>query len=214
MSVRSSQSVTVVFSTSRFDTGAATNADSTPTGTLYLNGTANGATVTVTNIDTGRYKAAVTLPTLAAGDIVDLSIAATVNSVAGKATVWRDTCDLTLDANGRVDLGYVNETPITGAGGTVDASLVASGLDRVLVESGISASAALTDDAGTQLTAVNARQVLALLLSDALGIIAGATGGASTVTVKPGGLPAGNTRLTIAADANGNRSTASAKVPT
>jgi hypothetical protein len=101
MSVRSSQSVTVEFVTSSFTTGAAANADSLPTGTLVVNGTDNGASVTVTNVDTGRYKAAVTLPTLAIGDIVELLIAATVGGVAGKAVVWRDTKDVSLDSNGK-----------------------------------------------------------------------------------------------------------------
>ena len=64
-------------------TGAATNADSLPTGVLYVNGTANGATVTVTNITTGRYKAAVTFPSRAAGDVVDIHIPATVGGVVG-----------------------------------------------------------------------------------------------------------------------------------
>jgi hypothetical protein len=94
MSVRSAQSITKVFTTRRFDTGAATNADSTPTGTLYVNGTADGASVTVTNITTGLYKAAVTLPTLALNDIVDLRISATVNSVTDNAVVWSDTKDV------------------------------------------------------------------------------------------------------------------------
>lgn len=93
MSVRSSQAITKVFTTRRFDTGAATNADSTPTGTLYVNGTANAATVTVTNITTGVYKAAVTLPSLSLGDVVDLRVAATVNSVTDNGIIWTDTSD-------------------------------------------------------------------------------------------------------------------------
>ncbi len=123
MSVRSAQSVTVSFTTQRFDTGAATNADSTPTGTLVVNGTDNGASVTVTNVDAGRYKAAVTLPTLAIGDIVELSIAATVNSVVGKAIIWRDTKDVLLDSNGAVTnndkTGYALTSSYDFAKGTV-----------------------------------------------------------------------------------------------
>lgn len=43
-------------------TGAPTNADSLPTGTLYRNGTAvGGATVTITNLGTGNYLASVAL---------------------------------------------------------------------------------------------------------------------------------------------------------
>ena len=96
MSVKSAQSVTVVFVCSNPTTGASSAADSTPTGTLYLNGTANGATVTVTNISGGVYKAAVTMPTLAAGDEVMLVIAATVSSVAGMGVVWGDVGDTAI----------------------------------------------------------------------------------------------------------------------
>ncbi len=122
MSVRSSQAITVEFVTSRFDTGAATNADSTPTGTLVVNGTDNGASVTVTNVDTGRYKAAVTLPTLSVGDVVELSVAATVNSVAGKGIVWRDTKDVIIDSAGLVDANTVKIGP-SGSGVATTAAL-------------------------------------------------------------------------------------------
>ncbi len=108
MSVRSAQSITVEFTTSNPATQAAVNADSLPAGTLIVNGVDNAASVTVTNIDTGRYKAAVTLPTLAVGDIVELSIAATVSAVAGKAIVWRDTKDLALDASYRPGIDWSN----------------------------------------------------------------------------------------------------------
>lgn len=96
MSVRSGQSITVEFVTSSFSTGAATNADSLPTATLVVNGADNGATVTVSNVDTGRYKAALTLPTLTVGDTVELAVSATVGGVAGKNVVWRETFDILL----------------------------------------------------------------------------------------------------------------------
>ncbi len=114
MTVQSAQSVTVLFTTRVFSTGVGTNADSLPTGTLYVNGTANGASVTVTNISTGLYKAAVTLPTLAVNDIVSIEISATVNSVADTGTIWRDTKDVVADAS-----GYVTASSVTGAVGSV-----------------------------------------------------------------------------------------------
>ncbi len=104
MSVRSAQAITVEFITSNPTTQAAVNADSLPAGTLVVNGVDNAAVVTVTNITTGRYKAAVTLPTLAIGDIVELAISATVSAVAGKAIVYRDTKDVALDTAGGVTL--------------------------------------------------------------------------------------------------------------
>ncbi len=115
MSVRSGQSITTTFTTSVFSTGAAANADSLPTGTLYVNGTADAASVTVTNVTTGLYKAAVTLPTLAVGDVVSLVIAATVSTVAAKGKVWEDTKDVVIDAAGLVDANVVKVGP-TGSG--------------------------------------------------------------------------------------------------
>lgn len=90
MSVSSGQSITKRFTTRSFATGAATDATGTPTGILYVNGTANAATVTVTNTATGKYKAAVTLPTLSAGDLVELEITATVAGVTDNAIIWSD----------------------------------------------------------------------------------------------------------------------------
>lgn len=117
MSVRSGQSITKVFTTRVFSTGVATNADSLPTGTLYVNGTADAASVTVTNVATGIYKAAVTLPTLAVGDVVDLRIAATVSSVADTEVIWSDTKDLVIDSAGLTDANVVKLGP-SGSGTT------------------------------------------------------------------------------------------------
>jgi len=83
----------VLFATSRFSTGEAYDATGTPTGTIYKNGTADALSVTVSNIKTGLYKAVFTPTTgagFAAGDDVELEISATVDSVPGVATVWRD----------------------------------------------------------------------------------------------------------------------------
>lgn len=78
------------FVTSRFDTGAATNADSTPTGTLQQNGSDTAVSVTITNVDAGRYKYSFVIPdTYLLGDNLALTIAATVNSAAGKGAVWQ-----------------------------------------------------------------------------------------------------------------------------
>jgi hypothetical protein len=99
MSVRSAQVITVEFITSN-SAGAAVNADSLPTGVLVVSGADNGATVTITNVDAGRYKAVVTLPTLAIGDVVELYVAATISTVAAKGIIWTDICDLSLTALG------------------------------------------------------------------------------------------------------------------
>ena len=70
--------------------GQSVDADSTPTGTLVVSGVDNGATVTVTKLSTGRYKATVTLPALTTGDVVDLAVTATVGGVARSAVVFTD----------------------------------------------------------------------------------------------------------------------------
>jgi len=91
-------------------------------------------------------------------------------------------------------------------------SLAAAGLDAVLVESSITAGAGLTNDAGSQLTNINARQALSLNASALAGILAGAA--TSNVTFKPAGKPSGNTRIDATVDADGNRSSINLKVPT
>jgi hypothetical protein len=88
MVIRPSQSVTALFETRNAD-GEEQDADSTPTGTLYVNGASNGATVTVANVATGLYKFAVTIPSdLAAGDVAQVRVTATVDEVTGRGLVW------------------------------------------------------------------------------------------------------------------------------
>jgi hypothetical protein len=141
MSVRSAQAIVIEFTTRAFATGAATNADSLPTGTLVVNGADNAASVTVTNVATGRYKAAVTLPTLAIGDIVELNIAATVSSVADNAIVWRDTCDLLLSSAGKTtDAVQTGDSfPRLGApaGASIAADIAAIAEKTVILGSGV-----------------------------------------------------------------------------
>lgn len=147
--VKSAQAVTVLFATSSPATGAAADADSTPTGAIYVNGTVDAASVTVTNITTGLYKAAVTLPSLSAGDIVSLKVAATVGGVAGVAVAWQDVGDTlrlsdTLSANAVQISGDTTaadnlETMLDGTGGAV---LSLGGLD-------IDATGAGVDGTGT-----------------------------------------------------------------
>jgi hypothetical protein len=119
MAYKASDSVTLEFCIQNPSTGAATNADSTPTGTFARNGTDDGTvTVTVSNVDTGRYKAAFTIPSGAvAGDTCSLSVAGTVSSVVGKGIVWQ----VVLDAKRLGDItsgAGVNVTQVGGASQT------------------------------------------------------------------------------------------------
>lgn len=204
MSVRSGESITVEFITSSFSTGAATNADSTPTGTLVVNGTDNAATVTVTNVDAGRYKAAVTLPTLAIGDIVELVVAATVSSVAGKGIVWRDTKDVLLDSSGDVTFNNAFIGSVTGSVGSVSGNVGGNVTGSVGSIAGISFPthfSVLAIDAGGSVTFNNTTIATATSLTNlpaipsswltAAGIAAGALDGkgdwllASSYTAPP-----------------------------
>ncbi len=128
MSVRSAQSITILFTTRAFGTGIAVNADSLPAGTLYVNGVSNAATVTVTNITTGIYKAQVTMPTLSAGDVVDLSIAATVATIADNAVVWRDSKDVLLDTSGDVTFNNTSIATVTVVTNQLTAAAIATGI--------------------------------------------------------------------------------------
>lgn len=76
------------FTTSNFSTGAAADADSLPSATATKNGTDDVSfTLTCAKIDTGRYKITGTIPAYSVGDRVQISVAATVDSVAAKAVV-------------------------------------------------------------------------------------------------------------------------------
>ena len=127
MSIKSGQAVTVDFTTQNPSSGAASDADSLPTGTLVVNGTDNGATVTVTNKATGVYKAAVTLPSLSAGDVVQIRVAATVSSVAGVGIVWQDVADTKLVS----DLNDAASAPSAAANATAVRAELTTELGRV-----------------------------------------------------------------------------------
>lgn len=80
------------FTTSNPTTGAAANADALPAATANRNGADDAAFVlTVANLDTGRYKITGTVPAgYVEGDVVNVTVAATVGGVAAKGHV--DTC--------------------------------------------------------------------------------------------------------------------------
>jgi hypothetical protein len=77
------------FVTSNPSTGSAQNADSLPVATATHNGADDATfTLTVTNLATGRYKITGTVPGgYSSGDYVQISVAATVNTIAGVAVI-------------------------------------------------------------------------------------------------------------------------------
>ena len=70
----------------------------TPSGVLYVDGTANGATVTITG--SNPYKWAVTLPSLTAGQRVDMYITATIATIATAGIVASEQADTVLLSDG------------------------------------------------------------------------------------------------------------------
>jgi hypothetical protein len=85
----------VYFSTANPSTGAAQNADSTPTLIMSHNGTDdNTVTFTVTHLATGRYSANATIPsTYVEGDSFAVWVDATVASVAGTYPIAQEILD-------------------------------------------------------------------------------------------------------------------------
>ena len=72
--------------------GAPLNADSLPTGALYVDGVASAASVVVANVSTGIYTATVTVPSgVTARQQLTLEVTVTVAGVASAETVWRGT---------------------------------------------------------------------------------------------------------------------------
>lgn len=167
MSYKPGDSATIEFVTSDA-TGAATNADSLPAGTINRNGTDDiPVTVAITNLDAGRYKAVFTIPVgYAAGDSVNLSIAATIGGIAAKATSgpW------VLDSKRLADItngGGVNATQlaghaITAASGVTFPAVVSnyagadtSGTTTLLSRVGSPAGASVSADLAAVQTSVN-----------------------------------------------------------
>jgi hypothetical protein len=79
-------------------TGALATPSSGPAGVLYVDGTANAATVTITG--SNPYKWAVTLPSLTAGQRVDMYITATIATIATAGIVASEQADTSLLSDG------------------------------------------------------------------------------------------------------------------
>lgn len=206
------------FITSNPGTGAAANADSTPVATANHNGTDDGSfTLTVTNIDAGRYKVTGTVPSgYAAGDVVNVSVAATCSTIAGKAVIDTFLVDThrvsdvyTEIANGvKLSVG-TGAGQVNVASGAVPATISApvtvgtnndkagyllalAGLDAITIETGL-----------------NARQALAIIAAESAGVLAGATG--TTITFAGAGVS--TIRITATVDTAGNRTAVAVSPP-
>jgi hypothetical protein len=72
----------------------------TPAGVLYVDGVANAATVTISG--SNPYKFSVTLPSLTAGQRVDMYITATIDTIATASVVASEQADTVLLSDGVV----------------------------------------------------------------------------------------------------------------
>ena len=89
-------------------TGALATPSSGPAGVLYVDGTANAATVTITG--SNPYKWAVTLPSLTAGQRVDMYITATIATIATAGIVASEQADTALLSDGVSVSAIVGDT--------------------------------------------------------------------------------------------------------
>lgn len=145
-------------------------------------------------------------------DLLDTEIATIITHLTDiKGATFSSATDSLEAIRDRGDAAWTTATSVTVSDKT-GFKLASDGLDSVLVESSISAGASLTNDAGAQLTSINARQALSLTISSLGGVLAGAE--TTNVTIKPAGLPAGNTRVDATVTADGNRTALTLKVPT
>ena len=121
--IKSGQDWAGIFAT--YDSDGSLKAPSSgPTGTLYIDGTSNAATVTITG--SNPYKFSVTLPTLTAGQRVDMYITATISSIATAGIVASDQADTSLISDVKADTADLDAAieAIKGSGWT-DETLVA-----------------------------------------------------------------------------------------
>lgn len=118
MVVKLEDTIYLHFGTSSPTTGAATDADSTPTVTVEEDGVALGYSPTVTNVATGLYRvtiAATTANGFEAGKRYSVYVVATVSSVTGRDGIGEFECV----ARSQDDLTFPNTS---GRGVDVDAS--------------------------------------------------------------------------------------------
>jgi hypothetical protein len=126
------------------DATGALAASADAAGTLYVDGVANAATVTITG--SNPYKWAVTLPTLTAGQRVDMYITGTIATIATAGFVASEQADTALTSEVKTETAAILAD--TGTDGVV---LKAAGLaeDAVTeIQSGLALEATLTEIKG------------------------------------------------------------------
>lgn len=126
MGITAGSAYSTGFTTQRADTCVVTDLDASPApaATATVNGfDDSGFSLTITKIDTGRYKVTGIVPSdYAAGDIVVVSVSGSVNSIAGKAIIDQFVIESTpvYAGSGSVSVDH-------NYGGTDDLRFVTSG---------------------------------------------------------------------------------------
>lgn len=95
----------------RDTTGALSAPTAGPSGTSYINGVVNAASVTFTGAN--PYKWSVTLPTLSAGDSVQIYVTATIATIATGAIVFEDIADTVWASDNYSRLGAPSGSSIS-----------------------------------------------------------------------------------------------------
>lgn len=197
-------SVFLHFGTTSTTTGAATNADSTPTVNVAEDGTALGYAPTVTNITTGLYMVQIDCTAgngFEAGRRYSVYVAATVGGIAGRDGIGEFEV-LATDLNTGV-------ASVVGAVGSVT-GLTAANLDVAVSTRLATASYTAPPSAAANATAVldeiieaaiSLRQAMRL----ALAAMGGKASGLDTTTAIYRNTADTKNRITATVDANGNR---------
>jgi hypothetical protein len=191
------------FTTCSFSTGAATDADSLPVATATQNGTDDAAfALTVAKIDTGRYKITGTVPSgYASGSQVQISVAATVGGVAGKAVIT----SFVVDEKRVADLNDATAAPTVEE---ITADIDANSTQLAALAAGVT----LTSDERTTLVAAIFAYVTEGTTTFVQAVrgwssaLLGKGSGLATTTAKYRDLADTKDRITATVDASGNRS--------
>ncbi len=130
MSLKPGSSFYGEFTTQNPSTGAAVNADSLPAAKLTRNGADdNAVSLTVANLDTGRYIVSGTIPlTYVIGDSIQVSVTATVTFITGKAVIDSFVLDnaTTFTFNSGAVIASIHPSPGGGGGGPGGAVLTSA----------------------------------------------------------------------------------------
>ena len=213
-------------------TGALATPSAGPTGKLYVDGVANSATVTITG--SNPYKFSVTLPSLTAGQHVDMYITATISSIATAGIVASAQADTVLLSDGvmladdAITAAKFDEStafPLKSAD-TGATALARTGADSDTLETLSdqmdaikTETASILEDTGTDGVVLTAGAVDAILDEVVVGTytmrqlltvfasaLAGKLSGGGTTTLTFRGINDASDVIVATVDANGNRS--------